>query len=159
YTDSNIDLRVSDNPIVEQFFAYGANFTGGVYVAAGVISGAGNLGAEIITTPGTGGGPHVKIFTDSNNNGMAPHNALLDQCFPDPVSFTGGVRVAAGDTDNSGNLVEVITAPGPGGGALVQIQDDTADAGELLSDNAPSDSFFAYPTTYLGGSFVAFGKV
>jgi subtilisin-like proprotein convertase family protein len=41
----------------------------------------------------------------------------------------------------------------------VQIQDDDGDAGDLLSDNAASDSFSAFAAGYAGGVFVGFGKV
>ena len=42
------------------FFAYDPSFRGGVNVAAGNLDGVG--GDELITGPGTGGGPHVKAF-------------------------------------------------------------------------------------------------
>jgi subtilisin-like proprotein convertase family protein len=158
YTDVDADRAVSDDPLVDSFFAYDGSFSGGVYVAAGAIQSAGSGGAEIITSPGPGGGPHVKIFTDTNNNGAVSDNPLFDQFFA-YGTFSGGVRVAAGDTDNSSFFVEVITGPGPTGGPVINIYDDTADAGALLSDNPLSDQFFAYPGTYVGGVFVAFGKV
>jgi hypothetical protein len=43
------------------FFAYTPAFTGGVRVAVGNVSGG--LPAEIVTAPGGGGGPHVRVFT------------------------------------------------------------------------------------------------
>src|SRR3989339_492377 len=46
-----------------EFFAYDKNFRGGVNVAVGSINGkTRNHKSEIITAPGKGGGPHVKIF-------------------------------------------------------------------------------------------------
>src|SRR5205085_2629228 len=158
YTDSNANRMVSDQPALETFLAYDASFTGGVYVAAGTIENAGSGGAEIITGPGAGGGPHVKIFTDTNNNGQVSDNALFDQFFAYGM-FSGGVRVAAGDTDNSGFFSEVITGAGPTGGPLIKIYDDNGDAGSLISDNPLGDQFFAYPGAYSAGVFVAFGKV
>ncbi|MFL5327481.1 MAG: proprotein convertase P-domain-containing protein [Gemmataceae bacterium] len=158
FTDSNSNRAVSDNPVVEEFFAYDAGFSGGVYIAAGEIASAGGGGAEIITGPGAGGGPHVKIFSDSNANGKVADDALFDQFFAYDATFTGGVRVAAGDTDGSGSLVEVIVAPGPGGGQPVKTFDDNGDAGNLLSDNAPITQLAADPIL-ANGAFAAFGRV
>jgi hypothetical protein len=164
FSDTNFDGRVSDNPLVEEFSPYGA-FTGGVYVAATPIQGAGNTNAELITGAGAGGGPHVKIYSDLNANGKVSDDPLFDQFFA-YGTFNGGVRVAAGDTDNSvsadgivGGFGEVITGAGPTGGPHVKIYDDNGDAGALLSDNPVDDQFFAYPGAYSAGIFVAFGQV
>src|SRR5206468_5495292 len=43
-----------------KFNAYDAAFTGGVQVATGDITGDGY--DDIVTAPGAGGGPHVKVF-------------------------------------------------------------------------------------------------
>ena len=42
------------------FYAYAPNFTGGVRVAVGDVNGDGT--PDIITAPGAGGGPHIKVF-------------------------------------------------------------------------------------------------
>ncbi len=158
FTDSDADRAVSDHPVLDQLFAYAVSFTGGVYVASGAIQGAGSGGAELITGPGPGSAQPVKIFSDANSNGTLSEDALFDQLSP-YGAFTGGVRVAAGDTDNSSFFVEVITVPGPGGGPHVKIFDDTADVGALLSDNPETDSFFAYDVSNNKGLFPSFGKV
>jgi subtilisin-like proprotein convertase family protein len=142
----------------DSFFAYAPSFTGGVYVAAGGIQSAGSNGAEIITGPGAGGGPHVRIFTDSNGNGKVSDDPVFDEFFA-YGGFAGGVRVAAGDTDNSGFFVEILTVPGPGGGPHVKIYDDTVDAGAKISDNPTSDEFFAFNPAWNGGAFLAFARV
>ena len=143
---------------IEEFFAYDPAFTGGIYLAAGSIEGAGGNGAEIITSPGAGGGPHMRIFTDTNADGHVSDNPLFDEFFSYAPAFTGGVRVAAGDTDNSGFFVEVVTIPGPGGGPHVRVFDDNADAGAKISDNATDDEFMGFDPGWGGGGFVAVGR-
>src|SRR5205823_3911789 len=46
--------------VIQSFFAYAPNFTGGVRVAAGDVNGDGK--ADIITGAGGGGSAHVKAF-------------------------------------------------------------------------------------------------
>jgi hypothetical protein len=118
------------------FFAYAPSFVGGVYVAAGDVSGDGR--ADIITSPGAGGGPHVKAFSGLNL-------AEVASFFAYSPSFTGGVRVAAGDWNNDGRM-DIITAPGPGGGPHVRIFSGTTLA-ELIG-------FFTFTPTFAGGVFV-----
>jgi hypothetical protein len=144
--------------VIDEFFAYTPAFTGGIYVTAGQVENAGGNGAEIITAPGASGGPHVRIFTDSNANGMVSDDPVFDEVFAYAPSFVGGVRLAAGDTDNSGTFVEVVTIPGPGGGPHARIFDDNADAGSKVFDNPTDDEFFAFDPGWGGGSFVAVGR-
>lgn len=89
----------ADGSVLGEFFAYAANFTGGVNVAAGDIDGDGR--ADIITGPGAGGGPHVRAF-----RGMTWTN--LANFFAYDARFTGGVTVAAGDVNGDGRA-DIIT--------------------------------------------------
>jgi hypothetical protein len=88
-----------------EFFAYPAGFTGGAWVAAGNVTGG--PAAEVITGPGPGGGPHVRVFDGAGTEVAYPGFLAY------PLTFTGGVRVAAGDLDARG-LQELVTAAGPG---------------------------------------------
>lgn len=123
------------------FFPYGANFAGGVFVAVGDVNGDGF--ADIVTGPDQGAAPHVKVF--SGATGLE-----IQSFFAYPISFSGGVRVAAGDVNGDG-VVDVVTATGPGSPPHVKVFDG-ATGGELLS-------FFAYDVAFSGGVHVAAGDV
>ena len=156
YRDADLDRLYSDEPILDSFVPYGASYAGGTYVAAGPIENAGGNGAEVVVSAAATQNKNVLIRTDSNANGLVSDNPPFDQLAP-PYggSYQKGVRVAAGDTDDSSFFHEVITAPG-GASQPVKIFDDTADTGSLLSDNPVADSFGA--TTAATGSFVAFAR-
>lgn len=79
------------------FFAYDPAFRGGVNVAAGDVDGDGI--DDIVTGPGAGGGPHVRVY-DRNGN-------MRSQFFAFDASGTDGVEVAAADLDEDGRA-EVI---------------------------------------------------
>lgn len=83
--------------ISEGFFAYDTAFRGGVNVTTGDVNGDGT--SEIITGPGFGGSPHVKIF---NQNGT-----LLNQWYAYNEDNNEGVNVVAADLDHNG-IDEVI---------------------------------------------------
>jgi hypothetical protein len=162
WTDTDGDARVSDlvdNPIFDQFNAYPSSFNGGVFVAAGQMSGVGGGGAEVIVAPGAGT-QKLKIYTDSNASGKVSDNPVFESFFPYGSSWNKGVRPGAGDTDHSGFLVEVLTAPGASAGSKpVKIYDDdrpVPDANAFISDNALGDSFSGGAGN--AGVFPAFGE-
>src|SRR5262249_484937 len=74
--------------LVNGFLAYDGSFTGGVYVAA---ASDGNGGGQIVTGPGYGSGPNVRIWRFA---GGAVQTSSFDAYDP---GFTGGVSVATGD--------------------------------------------------------------
>jgi len=117
-----------------QFFAYDSAFRGGVRVAvADIDGGVAQKKDEIITAPGPGGGPHIRIFDN--------HANLKSQFFAYNKNFCGGVNVASGDVDNDG-LAEIITGAGPGGAPhVIAFETD----GKLIG------SFYAYEEKFSGG--------
>jgi hypothetical protein len=122
------------------FFAYNPVFAGGVHVAVGDVDG--DRLAEIVTAPGLGGGPHVRVFSGTG--------ALETEFMAyDPV-FRGGVSVAVGDLDGDG-VSEIITGAGPGGGPHVKAFD--------ARSNAVVRDFFAYDPAFVGGVNVATADV
>ncbi len=83
-----------DQSVKAQFFAYDQKFTGGVYVAVGDVDGDG--AQEIVTGPGFGGGPHVRVW---NRYGQ-----LKNQFFAFDSTKRGGARVSVGDVDGDGTF-------------------------------------------------------
>jgi hypothetical protein len=122
--------------VLRSFFAYDGYFHGGVYVAAADVDGDGR--ADVITGPGAGGGPHVKVFGGRSGG-------VLTQFFAFGQNFRGGVRVAAVDLNGDGRE-ELITGAGPGGGPVVSVRD-----GHTLS---LLDDFTVTDPTLPGGIFV-----
>jgi lysophospholipase L1-like esterase len=94
-----------------EFFAYDPAFPGGVFVAAGDVTGSGL--ADVITGAGPGGGPHVRVMSQSLNG-----TSVTDFFAYDPA-FSGGVYVGAGELTGGGKA-EIITGAGPGGGPHVR---------------------------------------
>ena len=85
---------------ISDFLAYDSAFRGGVRVANADVNGDGV--PDIITAPGPGGGPHIKVF-----DGTDLH--LIYSFMAYDIDFTGGVFVAAGDVNGDGKA-DIITA-------------------------------------------------
>lgn len=83
------------------WLAYAEGFRGGVDVAVGQLDGSGRY--EVVTVPGAGGGPHVRVFTEIG--------VLVTQFFAYDGSNTDGLQVATGDTDGDG-VDEIMIANG-----------------------------------------------
>ncbi|HRY63072.1 MAG TPA: VCBS repeat-containing protein, partial [Patescibacteria group bacterium] len=81
-------IKIFDNEgrLQKNFLAYDKKFFGGVNLALGDVNGDGR--DEIITGPGPGLGPEVKIFNTSGG--------LLSQIVAYHPKFKGGVKVSAG---------------------------------------------------------------
>ncbi|MEO7804202.1 MAG: hypothetical protein ABIS18_07400 [Actinomycetota bacterium] len=125
------------------FYAYNLNFHGGVFVAAGNVDSA--PGDEIITGAGPGGGAHVRVWKRVGTQTIESFGFY-------PWSFSGGVRVAAGNVDQD-PADEIITAQGSGGTAQVRV----------YNQNAPPSAGLAFEFTaysgFVDGVYVAAGNV
>lgn len=119
----NNDLSTSE-PFGTGFYAYGPEFHGGVWVAAGDVDGDGK--DEIITGAGSGGGPHVRVFKLAADGHT--FTELAGWMAYDP-RFAGGVAVTAGDlvaeASEAPILEEVATSPSLGGGSHVRVFSQT----------------------------------
>ena len=139
-------------PTYFSFFAYDVGFTGGVRVAINELDGNDDT-FEIITGPGSGGGPNVKVFQfNIRTLTFNPTPVTSFFAFNDPT-FNGGVYVAGGDVTGDG-IGDLLVGAGEGGGPRVQVY-----AGSLngVITSSPISDFFAYSTEFLGGVVVAAG--
>jgi hypothetical protein len=122
------------------FMAYSPFFLGGVRVAIGDINGDGI--PDVVTAPGPGGGPDIRVYDGGNGN------LILEFLAYGPF-FQGGVFVAVGDINGDGKP-EIITGPDQGGGPDVRVFDSS---GNLVRE------FLAYGPFFIGGVHVAAGDV
>ncbi|HYH63797.1 MAG TPA: hypothetical protein VD866_03770 [Urbifossiella sp.] len=125
-----------------EFLAYEASFTGGVNVALADVV-IGDQFQEIITGPGFGGGPVVKVFNPNNR-------ILLRSYVAFEPSFRGGVNVAGGQLNLATATEEIVAAAGFGGGPVVRVFNENGSA---------FSSFFAYESSFRNGVNVAVGDI
>jgi hypothetical protein len=116
-------------------------FRGGVRVATADINGDGV--SDIITAPGPGGGPDIRVF-----DGVT--GLIFREFLAYDANFFGGVFVAAGDINGDGRA-DIITGAGAGGGPHVKAFSGAN--GQLLTQ------FLAYDPAFRGGVSVAAGAM
>lgn len=140
----NVRVYTADgNKLLFNFIAYDPSFMGGVRVAVADVNMDG--APDIITAPGPGGGPHIKIFSGKDLS-------LLGQFMAYDANFSGGVFVGVGNFDSDPAL-EIVTGAGPGGSPHVRIFDIN---GAQIA--GPLGSFLAYDAGFRGGVSVAGGN-
>lgn len=130
-----VRLFDNDGTALKSWYAYDQNFRGGSDIASADVDGDGR--EEIITSPGVGGGPHIKVFRSDGS--------LVSEFFAYPPSFHGGVNVSSADLDNDGKA-EIITAPASGGGPHVRV---------FKPDGKLIHEFMAYSSNFSAGIDVA----
>ncbi len=113
------------------FFAYEADFRGGVAVAAGDVDGDGVV--DVITAPGAGGAPLVRVFGGATGEAIQGFYAF------DPAG-RGGAWVAAGDVSGNG-LDDVVVGAGDGADPLVRV----------FAGGNPFAEWVAYEARFRGG--------
>lgn len=120
--------------VPNEWMAYAPAFTGGVHVAVGAVRNSAAF--DVVTGAGSGGGPHVKLFSLEGAEG--PGFMAYDP------AFRGGARVAVGMNQH------LITGAGAGGGPHVLIRKFKADD----SSFPVAAGFMAYAPTFTGGVWV-----
>ncbi len=138
------------------FFPYESTFRGGVNVAVGDVNGDGV--PDIVAGAGFGGGPRVRVYDGSidptlgDGTTINPASTIADFFAYDP-NFRGGVFVDAGRFD-ADTITDLVTAPGPGGSAHIQVFQGRKNAQPFEVDAVRGDqfrvamaSFFAFEDT------------
>jgi hypothetical protein len=123
-----------------RFSAYERSVRGGVRVATGDVTGDGVK--DIVTAPGPGSAPTVRVFDGRDGRRVASFPAY------DP-GFTGGVFVAVGDVNRDGRA-DIVTGPDAGGEPVVKVFSGANLATTLWS-------FDAFASGFQGGVRVAAG--
>lgn len=118
--------------------AYQSSFRGGVHVATADVNG--DDFPDLITAPGFGGGPVIRIWDGETGTLQSEFNAY------DPL-FRGGVNIAAVRLFETSGPAQIITGAGPTGGPHVKVFKSQTQA-ELAS-------FLAYDPSFTGGISVA----
>jgi hypothetical protein len=131
--EPRVNVYDSTGALVRSFLAYDASFRGGVHVASRDVNGDGI--ADVITGPGFGGGPDVRIFDGDTGK-------LVSEFLAFEPAFRGGVNVASAFL-NSDKFADIIVGAGNTGGPRVKVYD--GQTGNVLSD------FFAYDPNFRGG--------
>jgi fibronectin-binding autotransporter adhesin len=94
--DPEGEIRAS--ALLADFLAYDQPFRGGVYVGTGNIKGF--AFTDVLTGPGAGAPPLVKVFSKAatmghQEGGAAVDLQLIDSFFAYPEPYRGGVRVSS----------------------------------------------------------------
>lgn len=135
----NVQVFTRSGKRIVQFMAYDETFRGGVFVTAGDVDGDGK--DEIITSPDSGGGPHVRVFDEQGQ--------VQSQFFAFDATMRGGVTIASGDTNGDGTD-EIIAANGIGYRSEVKI---FSGAGTYLHQ-----TYYPFTDTDHGGVSLATGN-
>ncbi|MGH2813310.1 MAG: PQQ-dependent sugar dehydrogenase [Actinomycetota bacterium] len=131
----------ANGSLLAQRMAYATAFTGGVRVAAGDVDGDGR--DEVITGPGPGGGPHVRVF-DLTGNSLVERLGFMAY----DTAFLGGIFVTSENVTGTSRH-EIITGADQGGGPHVKI----------WSGSRTVDQFMAYNIAFRGGARVGTANV
>ncbi|HJZ58747.1 MAG TPA: VCBS repeat-containing protein, partial [Gemmataceae bacterium] len=131
-----------DSPVLD-------GFTGGVFVAAGDLTGDGR--ADLVITPDEGGGPRVVVLRGGDFAPVASFFGI------DDPNFRGGARAALGDLNGDGR-VDLVVAAGFGGGPRVAAFDGrtvgvSSNPAKLFGD------IFVFETTLRNGVYAAVGDI
>ncbi len=134
-----------DGLLVTSFLAYAANFRGGVRVAVGDVTGDGV--SEIVTAPGNGHSPLVKVFDLTGQE--LPEFRILAYA----ASFKLGVHVAVGDVVGDGRS-DIVVVPSRGSANVRVFENLSATQPDPIAATA-ARQFLALGKNFRGGASLA----
>jgi hypothetical protein len=126
-----------------------ATFGGGVFVAAGDVTGDGR--PDLVVSPDRTGGPVVAVYDGAGLARAMPVQVARFFGIAD-TNFRGGARTAVGDVNGDG-VADVVVAAGHGGGPRVAVFD-----GRTVRTGRPvslTPDFFAFEPGLRNGTTVA----
>jgi hypothetical protein len=144
-------VRILDGVTGNELFSinpFETTFTGGVYVAAGDLTGKGY--PDLVITPDQGGGPRVRVFDGKTFAQVADFFGI------DDPNFRGGARAAVGDIAGKGYGDLIVAAGFQGGPRVAGFDGKSVVAG---SPQRIFGDFFAFEQTLRNGVFVAAGDI
>ncbi len=138
--------------VIASFSPFETTFTGGLYVAAGDLTGTGRI--DIIVSPDVGGGPVIAVYNGKMlAAGVTGDAAQVVRFFGiDDPAFRGGARTAAGFIQ--GNSALIVSA-GFGGGPRIAIFNGASVASGSQTPSRLVGDFFAFENTLRNGAYVA----
>jgi cyclophilin family peptidyl-prolyl cis-trans isomerase len=151
------NVRIYDGvneTVLFDFSPFGDDFTRGINIAAGDITGDGK--AEIVISADSGGGARLRVFTPtaSGFTQMTDFIGLIGNDGLPDTTFRGGARAAVGDVDGDG-FGDLIFAAGAGGGPRIAIFNGKTLG--LTGGPKLRGDFFAFEPTLRDGTYVAAG--
>jgi len=135
-------LYNADGSVRFRVTPYSGNFTGGVRVATGDVTGDGV--PDLITAPGPGTSTIVKVFDGKTGSEVKSFAAYES-------GFTGGVFLAVDDLNGDGRA-EIVTSADRGGGPRVRVFDGATSAGV-------ADFMGIEDSNFRGGTRLAIGDL
>jgi hypothetical protein len=137
---------------VVQLTPFESAFTGGVYVAAGDLTGDGIH--DVIVTPDEGGGPRVLVFRGGAPGTAGSFVGIASFFGIEDPNFRGGARAAVADINRDGTQ-DLIVAAGFGGGPRIAVYDGMTVI-PIFTPVAGGNSFVSNPLTRLFNDFFIF---
>jgi hypothetical protein len=130
---------------VSKFLAYESSFRGGVRVTRADLTGDGV--DEIITAPGRGRAPEVRVFSLTG----VPLPAYTTMAYA--TSMINGIQIAVGDVNGDGSA-DLVTVPSRGAAEVRVFLNQRGTNVDPMANN-PSRTFLAFPSSFIGGAVLA----
>jgi hypothetical protein len=146
YTSPYVQVfNTATGTLVSKFLAYESTFRGGVRVARADLTGDGV--DEIITAPGRGRAPEIRVFSFTGT----PLTAYNTMAYA--TTMINGIQIAAGDMNGDGR-VDLVAVPSRGAAEVRVFLNQTGANTDPMANTA-SRTFLAFPATFIGGAVLA----